>query len=57
MDRGWNRNIPAIAVERTQDLIYYLHVLTDERKIPKIDIFVDSPMAFNATRMFRVHLE
>ncbi|HPN85192.1 MAG TPA: MBL fold metallo-hydrolase RNA specificity domain-containing protein, partial [Victivallales bacterium] len=49
--------IPAFAVERTQDLIYYLHLLNDERKIPKIDIYVDSPMAFNATSIFRVHQE
>ncbi len=57
VDRGGKIIIPAFAVERTQDLIYYLHVLTDERKIPRIDIFVDSPMAFNATSIFRVHQE
>ena len=57
VERGGKIIIPAFAVERTQDLIYYLHILTDERKIPKIDIFVDSPMAFNATSIFRVHQE
>ncbi len=57
VERGGKIIIPAFAVERTQDLIYYLHVLTNERKIPKLDIFVDSPMAFNATSIFRVHQE
>jgi metallo-beta-lactamase family protein len=49
--------IPAFAIERTQDLIYFLHQLVNARKIPKIDIYVDSPMAFNATSIFRVHQE
>ncbi len=57
VERGGKIIIPAFAVERTQDLIYYLHLLNDERKIPKIDIYVDSPMAFNATSIFRVHQE
>ncbi|HRR27942.1 MAG TPA: MBL fold metallo-hydrolase [Victivallales bacterium] len=57
VEKGGKIIIPAFAVERTQDLIYYLHLLNDERKIPKIDIFVDSPMAFNATSIFRVHQE
>ncbi len=49
--------IPAFAVERTQDLVFYLHLLTDEKKIPDIPIFVDSPMATNATGIFRIHPE
>ncbi|MCP5053392.1 MAG: MBL fold metallo-hydrolase, partial [bacterium] len=49
--------IPAFAVERTQELIYILHVLVKDKKIPDIPIFVDSPMAVNATSMFKVHPE
>ena len=49
--------IPAFAVERTQELIYFLHKLTNEGKIPELEIFVDSPMATNATSIFRVHQE
>ncbi|WP_319558959.1 MBL fold metallo-hydrolase [Marispirochaeta sp.] len=49
--------IPAFAVERTQEIIYYLHLLTDQARIPEIPIFVDSPMATNATSIFRVHPE
>ncbi len=49
--------IPAFAIERTQELIYYLHLLTDKKAIPEIPIYVDSPMATNATAIFRVHQE
>jgi Cft2 family RNA processing exonuclease len=49
--------IPAFAVERTQDLIFYLHLLTDEKKIPDIPVYVDSPMAVNATAIFKNHPE
>ncbi len=55
--KGGKLIIPAFAVERTQELIYFLHLLKDERKIPDLDIFVDSPMAVNATAIFRVHQE
>ena len=49
--------IPAFAVERTQELIYFLHLLNDKKRIPKVPIYVDSPMATNATSIFRVHQE
>jgi len=49
--------IPAFAVERTQELVYILHLLNDDGKIPKIPVYVDSPMAANATAIFRVHQE
>lgn len=49
--------IPAFAIERTQELVYYFHLLVDQKKIPEIPIYVDSPMATNATSIFRVHPE
>lgn len=49
--------MPSFAVERTQELIYYLHLLVDKKKIPAIPIYVDSPMAVNATSIFQVHPE
>ena len=55
--RGGKLMIPAFAVERTQELVYYLHLLTDQRRIPELPIYVDSPMATNATSIFRVHPE
>jgi metallo-beta-lactamase family protein len=49
--------IPSFAIERTQELVYYFHLLVDEGLIPEIPIFVDSPMAANATTIFQVHPE
>ncbi|KPJ88105.1 MAG: MBL fold metallo-hydrolase [Spirochaetes bacterium DG_61] len=49
--------IPAFAVERTQEIVYILHLLSDQGRIPKIPVYVDSPMATNATSIFRVHQE
>jgi metallo-beta-lactamase family protein len=49
--------IPAFAVERTQEVVYFLHLLKDRGRIPKIPIYVDSPMATNATAIFKIHPE
>jgi metallo-beta-lactamase family protein len=49
--------IPSFAIERAQELVFYLHLLVDQNKIPNIPIYVDSPMATNATSVFRVHPE
>jgi metallo-beta-lactamase family protein len=49
--------IPAFAIERTQELVYYFHLLVDEGVIPEVPIYVDSPMATNATTIFQVHPE
>lgn len=61
VNRAYERNgkiiIPAFTIERTQELIYILHVLVKNNKIPEIPIFIDSPMAVNATSIFKVHPE
>lgn len=44
--------IPAFSIERTQEILYELDELAEQRKIPKVPIFVDSPMAIRATRVF-----
>jgi metallo-beta-lactamase family protein len=49
--------IPSFAIERTQELVYYFHLLVDDGIIPEIPIYVDSPMATNATTIFQVHPE
>jgi metallo-beta-lactamase family protein len=49
--------IPAFTIERTQELIYIIHTLQREGKVPKLPIFIDSPMAVNATAIFKVHPE
>ena len=55
--RGGKIIIPAFTIERTQELIYLIHVLQKEGKIPILPIFIDSPMAVNATAIFKVHPE
>lgn len=55
--RGGKIIIPAFAVERTQEVVYYLQQLIADGEIPPLDVFVDSPMACNATSIFRVHQE
>ncbi len=49
--------IPAFAIERTQELVYYFHLLITKGIIPEVPIYVDSPMAVNATSVFQVHPE
>lgn len=55
--RGGKIVIPAFAIERTQELVYYFHILNDQKRIPDIPIWVDSPMAINATSIFQIHPE
>lgn len=47
--------IPAFALGRTQDLLYLLAELEREGKIPILPVYVDSPMAINATEIYRAH--
>ncbi len=56
-DKGGKVLIPSFAIERTQEIIYYLNLLLRDKKIPKLPVYVDSPMATNATGIFRVHPE
>jgi metallo-beta-lactamase family protein len=49
--------IPAFSVGRTQDIVFALNQLTEEGKLPRIPIFVDSPLSVNATEVFRLHPE
>ncbi len=51
--RGGKIIVPAFAVGRTQQLVLLLHQLTNENRIPRIPLFVDSPLAVNVTEAFR----
>jgi metallo-beta-lactamase family protein len=55
--RGGQVVIPAFAVGRSQQLLYYLAQLIDEKKIEPIDIFLDSPMAIRVTQQLFKHPE
>jgi metallo-beta-lactamase family protein len=50
--KGGNLVIPSFAVERAQDLIYDLLTLKEKGEIPPMKIFIDSPMAIEATKVF-----
>jgi metallo-beta-lactamase family protein len=53
--RGGTVLIPAFAVGRAQTLLYYMDRLRAERRIPQIPVFLDSPMAGQATEVFLRH--
>lgn len=55
--RGGKILIPSFAVGRTQELVYALHQLYRAGSIPEIPIYVDSPLAVDATTVFRMHPE
>lgn len=57
MARGGSLLIPAFAVGRTQQLVYSLHKLALAGSIPKIPVYVDSPLATQTTEIFRLHPE
>jgi metallo-beta-lactamase family protein len=48
--------IPAFAVGRTQELLYIINKLEEEKKIPTIPLYIDSPMALKATEIYK-HFE
>lgn len=49
--------IPAFSVGRTQEIVYVLHQLTCAGKLPRIPIFVDSPLSLRATAIYKKHPE
>jgi len=55
--RGGKVIIPAFAVGRTQELVYGLHQMIDHGDVPRIPVVIDSPLAINATEIFRAHPE
>jgi metallo-beta-lactamase family protein len=57
VNKGGKLIIPSFSVGRTQEIVYSLNNLYNEKKMPKIDIYVDSPLAVNATNVFRMHPE
>ncbi|WP_420151280.1 MBL fold metallo-hydrolase RNA specificity domain-containing protein [Spirosoma sp.] len=49
--------IPAFAVDRTQELIYALDQLSSEGRLPRLPVYIDSPMSVKATSIMRNHEE
>lgn len=54
---GGNILIPSFAVERSQEVLYYLNDLLVQDRIPHLTVFMDSPMAISVTRVFENHPE
>jgi len=55
--RGGSIVIPAFAIGRTQTFMYYLRQLEDQQRIPRVPVYVDSPMALSATDLYMKHKE
>ncbi|MDA8099310.1 MAG: MBL fold metallo-hydrolase [Nitrospiraceae bacterium] len=56
-DAGGNVVIPAFAIGRTQDILYLLNRLVREGKLPKLTVYIDSPLAEKATKAYLGHPE
>lgn len=55
--RGGKIVIPAFAVGRTQEVVYFLNELVQRGALPNVPVYVDSPLAVNVTEVFRAHPE
>ncbi len=51
-ERGGNVIVPTFAIERAQELLFHLSRLIRQKKIPRVPVFLDSPMAINVTELF-----
>jgi metallo-beta-lactamase family protein len=49
--------IPAFSIGRTQEILYRLRQLEDEGRIPRMPVYLDSPMAISATEVYQQHVE
>lgn len=55
--RGGTIVVPSFAVGRAQAMLYALHALKTQRRIPDLPVFLDSPMAVDATQVFARHAD
>ena len=55
--RGGNVIIPAFAIGRTQDILYVLNRLVREKRLPAVNVYIDSPLAEKATLTYLAHPE
>jgi metallo-beta-lactamase family protein len=57
VNRGGKVIVPAFAVGRTQELVFNLNQMMEDGDVPRVPVFVDSPLAVNATNVFKRHPE
>lgn len=55
--RGGTLLIPAFAMERTQELLYHLNQLFEEERVPRVPVFMDSPLAIKLTAVYKKYEE
>lgn len=54
---GGNMLIPAFSIERTQELLYYLNKMVEGGELPRLPIYVDSPLGINITKVYKKYEE
>ncbi len=54
--KGGTVVVPAFAVGRAQEILYHLYILKSEKRIPNIPVYLDSPMAINATDLLHKYM-
>ena len=57
INKGGKLIIPAFSIGRTQELVFMMDRLASKGKLPKIPVYVDSPLAVNATHIYGAHPE
>ena len=57
IERGGKLIVPAFSIGRTQELVYLMDKLTTKGLLPNVPVFVDSPLAVNATDIYGMHPE
>lgn len=55
LNRNGNVVIPSFALERTQEILWLLHEMYEEGELPRCRVFLDSPLAIKATRLYNKH--
>jgi len=55
LEKGGNIVVPSFALERAQEVLYHLNKLLIDGRVPRIPVFVDSPMAARVTEVFERH--
>ncbi|HYN89461.1 MAG TPA: MBL fold metallo-hydrolase, partial [Ardenticatenaceae bacterium] len=57
VQRGGNVLIPTFALERAQDIVFIMRGLVEARRLPRVQVFLDSPLAINFTKLHRRYPE
>ncbi len=55
--RGGNVIIPTFAIDRAQELMFHFSNLVQQKRMPAIDVYIDSPMAVDATAIYKKHCD